>query len=71
MSMFPTAGSHIYRNEEGEVLGWSDETQYEPEYCDECGFNHSGECPPEPDDEDDEDDEDPFYGDDFFTERGL
>lgn len=22
MSVFPTAGSHVYRNAEGEVLGW-------------------------------------------------
>jgi hypothetical protein len=56
--MFPTAGSHIYRNEEGEVLGWSDETSYEPEYCDMCGTNHSmsQDCP-DYDDMDDCDDE--------------
>jgi len=29
--MFPTASSTIYRNEEGEVLGWSDETYYDAE----------------------------------------
>lgn len=61
---FPNAGSHIYRNEAGEVMGWSDESSYEPEYCDTCGFNHSGDCPPEDLDEDDEDElDDPFlYG---------
>lgn len=38
---FPNAHSHIYRNEAGEVMGWSDESAYEPEYCDICGSNHS------------------------------
>jgi hypothetical protein len=49
---FPNAHSQIYRNAEGEVLGWSDKTSYEPEYCDTCGFNHSGDCPEEDPDED-------------------
>lgn len=60
---FPNAHSHIYRNEAGEIMGWSDESSYEPEYCDICGFNHSGDCPPEPDD-DDEDDEGSIWHDD-------
>jgi len=34
MSMFPTAHSTIYRNDAGEVIGWSDESYYEPEYND-------------------------------------
>ena len=35
--MFPTAHSTIYYNEEGEVLGWSDDSYYEPEWCAHCG----------------------------------
>lgn len=38
---FPNANSRIYRNEEGEVLGWDTWTEDAPEYCDECG----GHCP--------------------------
>lgn len=30
--MFPTNHSRIYRNEEGEVLGWDNESSFEPEY---------------------------------------
>lgn len=52
--MFPNAHSNIYRNKEGEVLGWSDETSYEPEYCDICGLHHSGECYDLDDDEDED-----------------
>lgn len=29
---FPTSGSSIYYNDDGEVTGWSDESSYEPEY---------------------------------------
>lgn len=37
--MFPGAGATIYRNEAGEVLGWSDESSYEPEpYDDDRGY---------------------------------
>lgn len=56
---FPNAHSTVYRNEEGEVLGWSDETQYEPEYCDICGTNHpaSVDCMNYDDDEEDDDDD--------------
>lgn len=32
MSMFPSAHAEIYRNEEGEVLGWSSTYYDEPEY---------------------------------------
>ena len=32
--MFPTATSVIYRNEEGEVLGWDSPSDYEPTYLD-------------------------------------
>ena len=54
MSAFPTAGSTIYRNEEGEVLGWDTPGYDEPDYqsyederdnyeryesCDECGMD--------------------------------
>ena len=30
--MFPTASSTIYRNEDGEVLGWDNDYGYEPDY---------------------------------------
>jgi hypothetical protein len=62
MSMFPTAGSSIYRNEEGEVLGWSDETSYEPEYCDICGANHSMmvDCFEGYEEADDDEEEEPY-----------
>jgi hypothetical protein len=56
---FPNAHSTVYRNEEGEVLGWSDETSYEPEYCDICGFNHSGDCMVDDYYEEELDDDDP------------
>lgn len=49
---FPNAHSQIYRNEAGEVLGWDNTSYDEPEYCDTCGFNHSGDCQPEDLDED-------------------
>ncbi len=35
MSAFPTAHSTVYRNAEGEPLGWSDETYYEPDPYDD------------------------------------
>lgn len=28
--MFPTAGSSVYYNEDGEVLGWDNEQYFEP-----------------------------------------
>lgn len=43
--MFPGPGAEIYRNEEGEVLGWdypSDDDSHL--YCDDCGYYHTGEC---------------------------
>lgn len=30
--MFPTATSTVYRNEDGEVLGWDNDYGFEPEY---------------------------------------
>lgn len=51
--MFPTAGSVIHYNEAGEVLGWDSSSYDEPEYCDTCGYNHSGDCPDEEDEEED------------------
>lgn len=52
--MFPGPHSTIYRNEEGEVLGWSNETDYEPDqdlldeqwertHCLDCG-ERNDEC---------------------------
>jgi hypothetical protein len=54
--MFPNAGSHIYRNDEGEVIGWDTDYGYEPdpdEFYDSYG------------DDDGEYDEEPYeeYGD--------
>lgn len=45
--MFPTSSSETYRNETGEILGWSD-ASCDPDYfCDMCGFSHPGDCEPE------------------------
>lgn len=51
--MFPGSGAVIYRNEDGEVLGW-DYPDNEPfaDWCDFCGFSHGGPCP-----DDEEEDE--------------
>lgn len=35
---FPTAGSTVYRNEAGEVLGWDNDSYYEPEYDPDLGM---------------------------------
>lgn len=43
--MFPGAGARVYYNEDGEPLGWDYPSDDEPDYCDECGFAHSGPCP--------------------------
>jgi hypothetical protein len=32
MSLFPGAGANVYRNEEGEVLGWDYPSYDEPDY---------------------------------------
>lgn len=63
---FPNAHSQVYRNEMGEVLGWDNETSYEPEYCDICGCNHSPlvDCAPDYDEEDDDDVDDEAFLDD-------
>ena len=42
--MFPTPGDEIYYNEAGEPIGWSKPAQPDDYYCDQCGFNHVGEC---------------------------
>jgi hypothetical protein len=42
---FPNSSSEIYRNDEGEVLGWSQPADPADYYCDDCGFNHVGQCP--------------------------
>jgi hypothetical protein len=42
--VFPPAGSEIYRNEAGEVLGWGRPESAEDYYCDFCGISHTGEC---------------------------
>jgi len=43
--MFPSPGDEIYRNEEGEVIGWSRPANPEDYYCDICGLCHTGDCP--------------------------
>jgi hypothetical protein len=48
MSAFPTAASTIYRNEDGEVLGWDTYTDDAPEYEDFYGDDE----PDEPTDDD-------------------
>lgn len=53
---FPTSDSIIYRNEEGEVLGWDRPSDPMDYYCDTCGFPHAGPCPDEDEDEDPDDD---------------
>jgi hypothetical protein len=56
--MFPTANSVVYRNEEGEVLGWDNPSYDEPEYCDACGYTHSSTACPMDDDLEYDDEED-------------
>lgn len=36
--MFPTATSTVYRNEDGEVLGWDNDYGFEPEYDEYDGY---------------------------------
>ena len=59
--MFPTAYSNIYRNESGEVIGWDNDYDYEPDpddfydswgdepesWCKRCGEegHESEDCP--------------------------
>ena len=52
--MFPGPYAEIFRNEEGEVIGWDNHYYDEPPYCDSCGFEHVGECRRDPEDDDDE-----------------
>lgn len=35
---FPSAGSTVYYNEEGEPLGWDNDSYYEPEYDPDLGM---------------------------------
>jgi hypothetical protein len=39
----------------------------EPWYCDDCGINHYGECPGEPDEDDEDEPEDEGY---YFSGTG-
>lgn len=55
--IFPGPNSEIYRNEAGEPIGWSNESSYEPEYCDYCGGAHNQDNCPDYWDDDDGDDE--------------
>lgn len=52
--MFPGPGAVVYRNENGEPVGWDypsdDATAF---YCDQCGITHVGPCDFGDDDEDD------------------
>jgi hypothetical protein len=67
--MFPVAGDEIYRNEAGEVTGWSKPASAEDYYCDPCGFSHAGPCPPDERDDDDDDDDDML--DDMYWDEKL
>lgn len=40
---FPSAGSTVYYNEDGEVLGWDNDSYYEPEYDPDFGDSYEGE----------------------------
>lgn len=53
--MFPNAGSVIYYNEAGEVLGWDNPSYYEPEYNPDDYLNFNAEV---------YGDDDEIYGDD-------
>jgi hypothetical protein len=55
--MFPTSRDEIYRNEDGEVTGWS--APAEPEYCEVGGhYGHcDGSCMDEPEQDDYADDD--------------
>lgn len=57
--MFPPHGAEIIRNEAGEPLGWVQPAPAASYWCDDCGFSHGGECPPEFDPDDDEGEEMP------------
>jgi hypothetical protein len=50
--MFPTAYSTVYRNAEGEVTGWSDESSYEPEPEDDLDDDLDDDVDGEPFDDD-------------------
>jgi len=41
---FPSPGDEIYRNEDGEPVGWSKPADANDYYCDICGFGHLGPC---------------------------
>lgn len=57
---FPTAGSEIYRNDAGEVLGWDSPSYAGDEYCDSCGGAHGSiACPMDDDVDYDEDHSEP------------
>jgi hypothetical protein len=57
--MFPGAGAQVYRNEDGEPVGWDYPSRGESEYCDRCGMTHSitFDCEYQEDDDDWEEDE--------------
>ena len=57
--MFPGAGAQVYRNEDGEPVGWDYPSHGESEYCDRCGMTHSitFDCEYQEDDDDWEEDE--------------
>lgn len=58
--MFPGAGAQVFRNEEGEVLGW-DSGAYEPEPFDEYADWYDREPEEdEPEDAEPEEDDAPF-----------
>lgn len=55
--MFPTSQSTIYRNEEGEILGWDNSSYYdEPDYNPESDY-WDGDDDSDDDDDSDESDE--------------
>lgn len=47
---FPPAGANIYRNSDGEFIGY--DMPAEPDYCDYCGVTHPGPCPADEYDDD-------------------
>jgi hypothetical protein len=66
---FPSPGDEIYKNEDGEVTGWSKPA--EPDYCDIHGITFTGVICPECDHEEfgDADDWDP--GPEVDDEGGM
>jgi len=56
---------YAHWNEEQDIVWWQEEGRFgnePPPYCDNCGFQHQGECPWDddfnPDDDDEETDPD-------------